>query len=307
MSKSYFYSNSGIAYPPINNTGYFNQKTQILNENKNYYYKKNNILNSQISIPYQNKNKSIKDKRQTQYFGSSKNKAFDYDIEYNDPKIKNPSITSKSFVNESPKKKVQNIIDFKNYDLNNYKEYFKRKLYIITQNDPIKLNSRNATQIMYNPYKFINSSKEAKEILQNNKQFFLVDEEFLVSKRINKEGNYVLLYEIDQKAYIFFPKEEIIIEIPKKRDFSSDVKKSKEDEKLNIINNSKDSNENKEDSSIQPMDLDEQISTNEKDDNETTLKTLILLYGFQKNFIKLMKSPITDEFGFKKYYLIKTN
>jgi len=43
MSKSYFYSNSGIAYPPINNTGYFNQKTQILNENKNYYYKKNNI------------------------------------------------------------------------------------------------------------------------------------------------------------------------------------------------------------------------------------------------------------------------
>ena len=305
-NKSYYYYqfNRGTSYP-LTNKDYLNSKSLISNENKNLYQNKDNLIKSQFSVPYQSTNKSIDCIQKTQYYGKNKHKAFGGDYEYNDFQIQNPSAYSKSFINENLNKKTQYTIDFKNYDLKNFNKYSGHKLYIIAKNAFITYNSKK-TQIQQNTFRFIKSSKEAEELLQNNLNFLLVDNKFLTSKNMNIEGNYVFLYEIGQKAYIFFPLEGNIIEIPKKNDISSDVKKNKEDEKLNIINNTNKNNENiiNQDSSSQPMEIDDQILPNEKDEKTATLKTLILLYGFQKYFIELMNSPIKDEYEFKEYYLI---
>ena len=119
------------------------------------------------------------------------------------------------------------------------------------------------------------------------------------------EGNHVFINKIDQKAYIFFPKEGNIMEIKKKNDISSNEK----NKNLSMINFKNDNNENsiQVDSSSHPMIMDDQNYNNEEDEKTATIKSLILLYGFQKNFIKLMNSPIVDEFDFKKYYLINRN
>jgi len=307
--KHYFYSefNSGTSYPLINKD-YLNQKTQILNENKNLYQYKDNLLKNQFGVSYQNKNKSIDNIQKTQYFGKKKYKAFGGDYEY-DFQIQNPSDTSNSFINENHNKKTQYIIDSKNYEFKNFKDYSSHKLYIITNNTIKNFYSRKTAQIIQNAFRFINSSKEVEELIQNNQKFFLVDNKHLASKKMSNEGNYVHLYEIGQKVYIFFPIEGKIIEIPKKNEISSDEKKDIEDEKLNMINNTNKNNENiiKQDSSSQTMEIDDQNLENEKDEKTNTLKTLILLYGFQKYFIELMKSPIKDEYEFKEYYLINRN
>ena len=304
FSNNYSQFNSRTVYP--NPKIYLNQKSQISNENKYLYQKEDYLLKNQISVHNQSKNKSMNYGHKTQNLGKNKNNVLVGDYEYNDFQIQNPSVNSNSFINENHNKKGQYIIDFKSYDFKNFKEYSNHKLYIITNDVFIKFNSRKTAQIRSNTFRFINSSKEIGELLQNNQNFFLVDDKFLTSKRIRNEGNYVLLYEIDQKAFIFFPKEENIIEIPKKNEIFPDDKKDKEDEKLKMINNVNNNNENiiKQDSCQQLIEIDDQNSGNEKDEKTTILKILILLYGFQKYFIELMKSPIKDEYEFKEYYLI---
>ena len=217
-----------------------------------------------------------------------------YNLELNE--YSNPS---SSFIDENKKYKIQYIDYFKNCDLKNNRKYLGKKLYIISE-----INSRKTSQLLSTF--FITSSEEFKNHIKNNKDFHLADENSLNSNYIQNyihEGNHVFLYEIEQKKYIFFPKEGNMIEIPKKNDIYSDENK-KQEEKIENINNENTGNIINQNSSQQSMTKENQISTNVEDEETTRIKALILLYGFQKYFIKLMKSSIIDEYDFKEYYLI---
>ena len=273
-------------------------------KNQNNQIKKKKILVSEKSFNSSNLNPK------TEYYGGKSNQTFNNinNNEYN--KLPNPP---RPLINENRNnnKKFQ-YIDFKKFDLNSSKEYNSKKLYIINENDFTNLSSKITTQIWYSTFKFYTSSEEVKELIQNNINFILVNKKFLESASILSfyyEGNHVSLYEIDQKTYIFFPKEENLMEIPKKNDISSNEKNNNEYKNLSMINFENDNNKNsiQVDSSSHSIIIENQICDNDEDEKITTIKSLILLYGFQKNFIKLMNSPIVDEFDLKKYYLINRN
>ena len=254
----------------------------INNKGKNEFTKKNN--NKSSNLNYLN--------HKTQSYNKK------YNIEINENS--NPS---QLLINEDNKKKIKNIDYFQNYDLKKYKEYLNKKLYIISETNFSKINSRKTVQL-FSTSSFITSSEEFKNHIKYKRNFYFIDENSNFIHSLVHEGNHVFLYEIEQKKYLFFPNEGNIIEIPKKNDIYLDENKKKEEKNENIINNGNTVSIINQNSSQQSMKKENQISTNEEDEETITIKALILLYGFQKNFIKLMKSPIIDEYDFKEYYLI---
>ena len=317
--QGYKFYNGRIYSFPLNNSNFIKSNTSKTINKDNYIL----IKKKKIKVKEQ-KNKSPDFNPKTQFIGSETNKTYnnliniynnEYTDEYNNEhnnkynKLPNPNV-SKDLINEKKNdNKNFGAIDLKNYDLKSLKEHINKKLYIIIENYFNKFNSKRTTQIGYNTLNFITSSEKVKELIHNNINFILVDKRFLIlssTQNFNCEGNHVFLYEIEQRAFIFFPKEGNIIEIPKKNEISSNEKNNEENKNSSIINSINNNNENllEEDSSFQPRIIEDHNSINEEDEEKTAIKALILLYGFQKYFIKLMKSPIIDEFDFNEYYLI---
>ena len=167
---------------------------------------------------------------------------------------------------------IQNPFEIKNN--------FLKIAYIITRNDFEKLSQSNNINVSLGlnyPLKFFTNIKDVLTSFQNNTELYFINQKFLEAKRIHKDNkNLVHLYKDENKILIFFPNENNnnrTLEIKIKADFGV---------QNNLIN----------------------INENQK---EKTFKKLILLNAFEKDFIGLMKMPISDEYDLKEFYLINKN
>ena len=169
------------------------------------------------------------------------------------------------------------------------KNNFFKRVYIISKADFEKLTQPNMNNNMYqqNPFGFINFYSTINELMnsisQMNSELYFVKEEFFIMKGIQvNEMNLVYLIKDENKITLFFQKE-------KQNNQTLELKiKNDEQVKNKIVN------------MINNMNL----NSNPK---ENTLKKLILLSAFEKEFLQLMKTSIIDEYDTKEFYLINKN
>ena len=185
-------------------------------------------------------------------------------------------------------KSNQNIQSGNFYQIKN--NFFKR-VYIIPKTSFEKLSQLNFNNNISNSM-FIQNQQQnlifyttinelMNSITQTNTELFFVKEEFFMIKRIQVDNiNHVDLYKDENKIILFFPKE----------------RQNNQILELKMKNNTQDLN--------QLMINNMNLNTNPK---ENTLKKLILLLAFEKEFQKLMKASIIDEYDIKEFYLININ
>ena len=185
-------------------------------------------------------------------------------------------------------KSNQNIQSGNFYQIKN--NFFKR-VYIIPKTSFEKLSQLNFNNNISNSM-FIQNHQQnlifyttinelMNSITQTNTELYFVKEEFFMIKRIQVDNiNHVDLYKDENKIILFFPKE----------------RQNNQILELKMKNNTQDLN--------QLMINNMNLNTNPK---ENTLKKLILLLAFEKEFQKLMKASIIDEYDIKEFYLININ
>ena len=169
------------------------------------------------------------------------------------------------------------------------KSNFFKRVYIISKDDFEKLSQFSMNNGIYqqNPFGFINFYSTINELMnsisQTNSELYFVREEFFLMKGIQvNEMNLVYLFKDENKITLFFQKEKQnnqTLELKIKNDVQVTNKM------INMIDNMN-------------------LNSNPK---ENTLKKLILLSAFEKEFLKLMKSPIKDEYDSNEFYLINKN
>ena len=169
------------------------------------------------------------------------------------------------------------------------KNNFFKRVYIISKADFEKLTQPNMNNNMYqqNPFGFINFYSTINELMnsisQMNSELYFVKEEFFIMKGIQvNEMNLVYLIKDENKITLFFQKE-------KQNNQTLELKIKNDGQVTNKIINT-----------INNMNL----NSNPK---ENTLKKLILLSAFEKEFLQLMKTSIIDEYDTKEFYLINKN
>ena len=233
----------------------------------------------------------------------------------------------------TPNKQINDFKDFKdsnnNFSSVDFNDYILTKIYIINKDDYDKalnnnnLNHRNInySYSYYNMnnkinFKFYSTSKEVKSLFKNNIDFSLVKEDFLksFSDKNKYNGKEVFFFKNKEKCYFLFTKEgNELLEVCKKEKDCLDLNNNIKD--INNINNS-DNSEIKDNfiNIIDNIDKDEIFDTNENPENsdvernnEDIIKNLILLYGFEKEFNKLLEAHIKEEYDINEYYLINKN
>ena len=193
------------------------------------------------------------------------------------------------------KDKIINIkfADFQNKSVS---EILGKELFIIKKenntnnilNNQLSLLNNKTLKIIEKSLKIISSAEEVQKLINDNSEFFLVNKEYLENMKSNQEeyiGKEVIFFESNNKKYLIFPKDNAkILEIDNSK----------------TPNNLQDNNPNKV----------LQSNMNIEKINETKdiiLKKLILLHAFEKHFMKLINSPIKDEYDINEYYLINKN
>ena len=181
---------------------------------------------------------------------------------------------------------IDNFIEYKysiqneGLNINNYYEPingYLLKVYILKKEDFEKLLQPNYSaylQSQGNYLPFLTSINNTVNcIISNNSELYFVKKEFFSMNQLPfNEMSSVNIYKKEDRIILFFPQE---------NNKSLELKIKNES---NIQNNL--INEN-------PI--------------EKTLKKLILLDAFEKEFLKLMKKNIEDEYDLKSYYLINKN
>ena len=169
------------------------------------------------------------------------------------------------------------------------KNNFFKRVYIISKTDFEKLSQPNMNNNMYqqNPLGFITFYTTINEIMtsltQSNNELYFVREEFFFLKNIQmNDMNHVDLYKDDNKIILFFQKE----------------RQNNQTLELKIRND--------EQVSAQMSNMINNINLN-ANPLENTLKKLLLLNALEKEFSKLMNTPILDEYDTKEFYLINKN
>ena len=151
------------------------------------------------------------------------------------------------------------------------KKSFLKKVCIIKKIDFDRINNRNFSG---NTFYFTTVNEIVNVIKNDNFDFYFVKEDFFKIKCIQVlPENLVEFYKDDNKIVLFFPNEKNnnkALEIKIKTESNNQIKN-----KLSM-----------------------------KNPKEAILEKLILLYAFEKEFIKLMKKPIEDEYDMNEYYLI---
>jgi len=189
-----------------------------------------------------------------------------------------------------------NIINFtyihnNNNDLeSSFQKYTPTKKYLISQKDFDKLNSENKINSIqngpnyqnngYNKIIFYSKLRDLNNNSEGKIELCLVNEEFIRANFIdmnNFQNDFVYLYKIDNKYYLYFQDNEIL-EIP------------------NSSNNS-----------IKAKNV---YMTNEESpeiNSENILEQMILLFANEQDFNKSLESKIIDEYDTKEFYLINSN
>ena len=203
---------------------------------------------------------------------------------------------SSDFLNISLTKKLSKkvfIVTRKDYEF-----FIQFKEVYNSDNDNDLFNSE--TQIGFNKQiKPISSIEEVEKLIKDKTEFFLLNKEYL--KEINNiqgenKVEEVIFFESPNKKYLIFPKAKDnnnVIEISNENIYNLtqehllDINFIKDNKSSNNINID---NQNKDPEAIKII-----------------LKSSILLYAFEKYFMKLINSPIKDEYNINKYYLINKN
>ena len=193
------------------------------------------------------------------------------------------------------------LIEFKFSNFQNKKILSEKKgkeVYIITENNS---NNNNSPQ-QNKPIEIYFSLNHVKYLIENSKEFCLVNKTYLEKKMQQNEyfGKEIIFYEFENKKCFIFPREKNnnnILEI--------------------IDENNKNLNENATKKELKNIDNNEEQQTLFSNENineekyveskEMILRKLVLLYAFEKHFAQLMNSPIKDEFEVNEYYLINKN
>ena len=180
-------------------------------------------------------------------------------------------------------------VEDKKFEIKNYKYEHKYLISKETYEDGIKFLKKK-TNKSYN--KDIFYYFKYKKIIEGE-DYVLVDEKFLEALECKDEaynGKFVVYFESEGKHFIYFYDEEIleITDINKEN-------KEEEENKNKISDDEENENENNKENARQEMD---------ENDEQNIIKSLILIYANEKQFQKILDSPIVDEYDLKNYYLI---
>ena len=184
----------------------------------------------------------------------------------------------------------------------NLMEYSIIKAYIISSNDLDKGKQylekiKTSSSVEDINISFYSSLKEIKDKYLNNNHFYLVNEDFLKSIKIeqnNYEGKNVFLFNYEENQLILFPNECKILDISKKE---KNEKEQFSAIKLNYLDS-----ETKEDEAKLCAENNNNIL-----EKKNILRNLLLIYKEEKNFLNLINSPIKDEMKMEESYLINRN
>ena len=176
------------------------------------------------------------------------------------------------------------------------------KAYIISSSDLekgtqylAKLKTSSTPEVIN--ISFYSSLKEIKEKSLNDNHFYLVNEDFLKSIKIeqnNYEGKNVFFFNYEEKQIILFPNECKKLEISKKE---INQKEQFSDYKLSLYGS-----EIKKDEAKICAENDENIL-----EKKNILRYLLLIYKEEKRFLNQINSPIKDEMKMEESYLINRN
>ena len=229
----------------------------------------------------------------------------------------NNNNVNNSSINKMDRNKDK-IIKFKSSDFQNksFSKKLSREVFIVTKEDYeyfIKLRKvysnedddidsfNSKTQLLFNQQiTIISSLEEVENLIENKTEFFLLNKEYFkemnyIQGANNVEG--VIFFECINKKYLIFPKEKDknnVLEIS-----NGNICNLTQEHLLDINFINKDNNSSKN------INIDEQ--NNELESKKIILKSSILLYAFEKYFIKLINEPIKDEYDINEYYLINKN
>ena len=171
------------------------------------------------------------------------------------------------------------------------KKNFINRVYIIAKTDFVKLsqnppnyNNFQSPQNLNNYIKFYSIIEDfINAIMQSNIEFYFIKEEFFVSKGIQiNQNDHVDMYRDEDKIILSFAKDNQnnrILELKISNKIQNPIQMNMPNANINY--------------NVNP--------------NESTLRKLILLNAFEKEFINLMKMPIKDEYDTKEFYLINKN
>ena len=160
------------------------------------------------------------------------------------------------------------------------KNNYLKRVYIITKEIFEKLNQPQQQQ---NPYDYLQFFTLINDVVtcmtQTNNELYFVKEEFFRAKGLQiNTNNSVNLYRDENKIILFFPNE------------------SQNNKTLEL----KIKNDSIQNPVVNPN-LNNNINTNPR---ENTFKKIILYQAFFKDFPKLMKMSINDEYDMKEFYLV---
>ena len=177
-------------------------------------------------------------------------------------------MNTEQFIEYKLSKSSPNMNIINNFEV---KKSFLKKVCIIKKIDFDRINNQNFSG---NTFYFTTVNEIVNVIKNDDFDFYFVKEDFFKIKCIQVlPENLVEFYKDDNKIVLFFPNEKNnnnALEIKIKTESNNQIKN-----KLSI-----------------------------KNPKEAILEKLILLYAFEKEFIKLMKKPIEDEYDMNEYYLI---
>ena len=177
-------------------------------------------------------------------------------------------MNTEQFIEYKLSKSSPNMNIINNFEV---KKSFLKKVCIIKKIDFDRINNQNFSG---NTFYFTTVNEIVNVIKNDDFDFYFVKEDFFKIKGIQVlPENLVEFYKDDNKIVLFFPNEKNnnnALEIKIKTESNNQIKN-----KLSI-----------------------------KNPKEAILEKLILLYAFEKEFIKLMKKPIEDEYDMNEYYLI---